>query len=143
MGYFELPIGIKILTDQPLDGDRYLKADLVERDLLITNGRGHIGLQVYVEDAGAGQPKLFVLTSITPTIWEIISIGGSFGDAGMFKDYYPGMATWTMDHNFGKLPSVTLLDGAGDPIEAHVTYTDLNTVNIFFPVPVAGRMICN
>lgn len=142
MGYFELPIGIKILTDQPLDGDRYLKADLVARDLLITNGRGHIGLQVYVEDAGAGQPKLFVLTSISPTIWEIIPIGGSFGDAGVFVDRSES-DIWSMDHNFGKYPSVTLLDGAGDPIEAQVEYTNLNTVTIHFTAPVAGRIICN
>lgn len=61
MSFFNLPFGIRNAGPDPTDGDRYKVPDNATRDLLITNGRAHEGLQVYVDGAPG---NLYLLTTL-------------------------------------------------------------------------------
>jgi ABC-type transport system substrate-binding protein len=45
---------------------------------------------------------------------------------------------WTITHNLGYRPSVTLYDTAGDLIFGEVVYPDENTVRVHFSAPTPG-----
>lgn len=47
-------------------------------------------------------------------------------------------ATWTMNHNLGYNPSVTLLSVGGVEFEGTVTHTSVNQTVAVFNIPVAG-----
>jgi len=66
MAEFNLPFGVRISNSDPLDSDRYIAADIATRDLLVTNERAYVGLQVYVD------PSLYILKSLVPVTWEIV-----------------------------------------------------------------------
>jgi hypothetical protein len=66
MAYFNLPFSIRISNDNPIDGDRYIANDIAARNQLVTDGRVHLGLQVYVVDEG----KLYICKNLSPITWE-------------------------------------------------------------------------
>jgi hypothetical protein len=47
-------------------------------------------------------------------------------------------AVWTINHNLGTFPSVTLTDPSGNVIMAQVQYVNSNQVVVTFSQPVAG-----
>jgi len=67
MAYFNLPFSVRISNENPIDGDRYLADDIASRDQIITDGRAHEGLQVYVR---APLKQLYILEQISPPIWR-------------------------------------------------------------------------
>lgn len=52
-------------------------------------------------------------------------------------------AVWTVDHNMGKYPSVTVEDSLGEEVEGEVHYDTLNRVRIVFSAGFSGRAILN
>ena len=76
--YYELTKSVRITNAGPIDGDRYIAADLDARNELITKSRAHVGLQVYVLDSdGSGTPQLYILTllgTIITSVWDTISL---------------------------------------------------------------------
>ena len=55
---------------------------------------------------------------------------------------------WTVAHNLGKYPSVSIVDSAGSLVTGEVKYLDLNTVQISFfangaPAAFGGEAYCN
>lgn len=64
-------------------------------------------------------------------------IGGS--NAGTYTHVQGVPATvWTVTHNLGFKPSVTVIDTDESEIEGDVSYLNLNTLQITFSVIVAG-----
>jgi hypothetical protein len=59
--------------------------------------------------------------------------------------YYQNNAsdTWTVEHNLGKFPSVTVVDKNGDTVLTDVNYIDANTVEIVFNGAFAGKAYLN
>jgi len=51
--------------------------------------------------------------------------------------------TWTIQHNMGKIPSVTIYDSSFSEIEGDIVYTDINNITINFSVLVAGSVFLN
>ena len=45
---------------------------------------------------------------------------------------------WTINHNLGMRPAVTILDTGGNEVEADVVHTSFNQLVIRFAVPIAG-----
>jgi hypothetical protein len=64
--------------------------------------------------------------------------GGSY----VFDQGSPA-TVWTIGHNLGKFPSVTVLDTAGDTVEGVIAYPDTNTVLLTFSNPFAGVAFLN
>ncbi|MCK5788100.1 MAG: hypothetical protein KAH32_03830 [Chlamydiia bacterium] len=87
--YYEISKSVRITNADPVDGDRYIAADLDKRDELITPTQGviraHIGVQVYV----VSENKLYILTSTNPSIvWDtlpIITDGESAGKSNFIE----------------------------------------------------------
>lgn len=49
----------------------------------------------------------------------------------------PGVE-WVINHNFGKIPAVTVTDSAGTEVECEVIHIDTNTLILNFSEPFAG-----
>lgn len=73
MAFFNLPFGVRVAGSDPVDGDRYVAADLTARNALVTAGRSYDGLQVYVES----NSTLYILKG---AVWT--EIGGGGGGSG-------------------------------------------------------------
>jgi hypothetical protein len=84
MAQLNLPFGVRVANNDPLDADRYIAPDISTRDLLITNGRAYVGLQVYVSGT---TNKLYILKDMTPT-WE--EVGGAADIHGTRKILWIG-----------------------------------------------------
>lgn len=91
-----------------------------------------------------------------------VSLGGSIGPAGppgeqgepgapgtgsgdAYYTHSQGVAatTWTVVHNLGKFPAVTVVDSAGTTVEGTVDHIDINTLTINFAVPFSGTAYMN
>lgn len=73
MANFNLPFGVRVSNNNPLDASRYVVADNAARDYIITEGRAYEGLQVYVAD----DKKLYILTTLSPANWELVGSDSS------------------------------------------------------------------
>ena len=52
-------------------------------------------------------------------------------------------ATWTVQHNLEKYPSVTVIDSANDVVYGNTTYIDENNLTINFSAPFSGKAYLN
>nr|DAL65675.1 MAG TPA_asm: collagen alpha 1(VIII) chain protein [Caudoviricetes sp.] len=50
---------------------------------------------------------------------------------------------WTVTHNLGKRPAVTIIDSAGDEVEGSVKHDTLNQLTITFSAGFAGMAFLN
>lgn len=50
---------------------------------------------------------------------------------------------WEIEHNLGKLPSVSVMDSAGTVVMGDVLYVDENRVKITFSSAFSGKAILN
>lgn len=69
---FNLPFGVRVAGNDPLDFDRYIANDITARNALLGSGRAYIGLQVYVLSTST----LYILTALSNTNWEVV-VGGT------------------------------------------------------------------
>jgi hypothetical protein len=58
-------------------------------------------------------------------------------------DQQAATATWTVTHNMGKFPNVTIVDSNGDEIVANVSYVSNNQLTISFSSPFSGKAYLN
>ena len=137
MGFFQLPFGVRVAGGEPLDGDRYVVATTVGRNSLLTNGRTHLGIQVYVEDIKI----LYLLQGPANTDWVEIGLGGS--DLTYLFDQTPAATLWTINHDMGKYPAVQIFDASGDEVHGFVNYVDVDNLTITFNIAFAGKATLN
>lgn len=52
-------------------------------------------------------------------------------------------SSWSINHNLGKYPSVTIVDTAGSEVEGNVTHTGPNGLTITFTAPFSGKAFIN
>ncbi len=71
MANFDLPFGVRVAGNDPIDKDRYIATDIAQRDVIVDNGRGHEGLQCYVE----ADKTLYILKGLTNLDWTPIEVG--------------------------------------------------------------------
>jgi hypothetical protein len=50
---------------------------------------------------------------------------------------------WTIEHNMGRHPSVTIVDSAGSAVFGDVTYTNENQLTVTFSVAFSGKAYLN
>lgn len=46
--------------------------------------------------------------------------------------------TWTINHNLGYMPNVTVIDSGGNDVEGSISYTNLNSLDITFTASISG-----
>jgi hypothetical protein len=52
-------------------------------------------------------------------------------------------ATWTITHNLGRHPSVSLVDSAGTVFEAEVCYDSADQITVTLSAPTSGVAYLN
>lgn len=67
-------------------------------------------------------------------------VAGPAGDVSGQTYDFAQANNWTLNHNLGRQPFVTLLSVGGAQIEADVVHTSLNQFVVYFAAPQAGRV---
>lgn len=68
---------------------------------------------------------------------------GSGGGSTYTHTQSVASANWTVAHNLGRHPSITVVDMLGDQLCPDVRYVDADIVQITHSVPLVGRVYCN
>lgn len=69
--------------------------------------------------------------------------GAAGTDAYFVFDQGVPSTTWTVTHNLGKKPSVSVEDSAHNLVEGDVDYTDNDSLTISFGLPFSGSAFLN
>lgn len=80
------------------------------------------------------------------TGWNTETITGGAGGSDKYFAFHQATpaSTWTITHNLGKYPSVTVVDSAGTAInDPYVSYTNANSLALQFDAPFAGDAYLN
>lgn len=80
--------------------------------------------------------------TLTMTLEKAIIVPG-LGASTFVWQQTSALITWTIPHNTGRYPSVTVVDGTGAKIEADVLYVDNNIVQVTFGAAFAGSAYLN
>lgn len=64
-------------------------------------------------------------------------------DSHFTHDQNTSSATWSVAHNLGKKPSVTIVDSADSVLYGQIEYTDLNNLTITLSAPTSGKAYIN
>ncbi len=88
------------------------------------------------------------VTVVQETV-RIVSVGtqgpaGPAGDAGSQFVYTQASdsASWTVNHNLGHRPQVTLLTVGGSEFFADITHNSVNQLTVTLKTALAGSAIC-
>lgn len=64
-------------------------------------------------------------------------------DANYIHEQISPASQWSVVHNLGKRPSVSVVDSSGRVVFGEINYIDNNTLMIKFKYQFAGKAYCN
>ena len=67
----------------------------------------------------------------------------SRADKTYIHDQIVSSSTWSINHNLGKMPTVTVVDTADSVFVGDVEYIDMNNLVITFAFPFSGKAYLN
>lgn len=70
-------------------------------------------------------------------------VPGTGGDLTYVHTQGVASTTWTVNHNLGKYPTVTIMDSAGDEVEGDISYVSANTLTLTFHAAMGGVAYLN
>jgi hypothetical protein len=84
----------------------------------------------------AGVPASVSITGVAPsqTLNFVLPVGGSF-----VHNQSVSASTWTITHNLGFFPSVSVVDNGGNMVIGDVSYITENQVSISFSASFGGK----
>jgi hypothetical protein len=90
-------------------------------------------------------PQVTTVTAGTPGIQGAPGGGGPGGSGDLYYLHTQSAAAsmWTITHNLGKFPSVTIVDSAGDQVEGNVDHLSANSLTVTFSSAFGGRAFLN
>lgn len=65
------------------------------------------------------------------------------GDSNYVHEQNTASDFWSIQHDLGKYPSVTIVDTAGDECEGVINFVSLNLITVSFSSAFAGRAFVN
>lgn len=73
---------------------------------------------------------------------------GPKGDPGVSSEPFtltisPAVNVWSINHNLGRYPNVTILSIGGKEMLGEIINTTLNHFFVYFDTPIEGRVICS
>jgi hypothetical protein len=77
------------------------------------------------------------------TGWQTPASGGGASDAAYVHTQNTAATVWTVGHNLGKYPAITVTDSGGSTIIPDVHYDSTAQVTLTFGSPTSGRVFCN
>jgi len=96
------------------------------------------GLQRTVTVARSGGASVRLVGTQGPA-----GASGSGGGSTYTHTQSSALASWTVAHNLGRKPSITVVDNLDNRIEPDVTYLDTNTVRVTHASALIGKVYCN
>lgn len=86
----------------------------------------------------------FVEETLDVNFGEIVEITNNY-ESGANYTHTQSVAstTWTITHNLGKNPSVTVIDSGGSYIITDISYTNTNTLVLTFSAALGGTAYLN
>lgn len=96
---------------------------------------------VYDGSSGIGATVNF--SAGTKTIYITLSAESIRPDANFLFIQDAPLSSWSIPHNLGKKPSVTVTDSAGTQVYGEVVYVDNNNVTINFTAGFSGNAYLN
>ena len=85
-----------------------------------------------------------VINKVTLPNGQVYDIGGSgSGDLSYVHTQSTVASTWTVTHNLGKYPSVTVVDSSNNEVIGDIQYTNTNSLKITFSSGFSGKAYCN
>jgi hypothetical protein len=82
-----------------------------------------------------------LLPSLNASIQAAVSISDAPGTFTWTQD--TPLATWTIPHNLGRKPSVTVVDSTDTEVQTGVRYVDANIIQILNASAFAGKAYLN
>lgn len=81
---------------------------------------------------------------LTVVIERTVTIGvaSAGGDTGFTMVQASGSATWTVNHNLGFRPDVSVLTPGGSEMIAEVVHISINQLRVYFSAPKTGSVRC-
>jgi len=83
----------------------------------------------------------------------VLNLTGNLADGGLsisqvsdkkyVHDQMVSASVWTVIHNLGKFPSVSVIDSAGTVVIGEITYTNANQLVVSFAAQFSGAAHCN
>lgn len=73
----------------------------------------------------------------------VVEVPGHDNDAHLVHVQATPALEWTVAHNLGKFPSVTIVDSAGSEVEAAVRHNDANNLTVTFTAAMSGSLYLN
>lgn len=92
-----------------------------------------------VKAAGGG----FTALPLVEGSRRLLTEAGDFVSESYTHTQASAAATWTITHNLGKYPSVTIVDSGGDQVLGEVEYTSVNQLVVSFSAAFAGKAYLN
>lgn len=84
------------------------------------------------------------INGVTPDIQGNVSLGIAVGGDLSFEFTQSSANNiWTITHNLGKYPSVTIVDSAGDEVEGMVNHTSFSSLIVTFSAAFSGKAYLN
>jgi hypothetical protein len=74
---------------------------------------------------------------------KYIHSGGASGDLSYTHTQAVASTVWTVNHNLGKKPAVTVVDSGENVVFGDVTYVDLNILTVTFLAAFGGKCFCS
>jgi hypothetical protein len=65
------------------------------------------------------------------------------GDAYYVHSQNMSSTLWTVNHNLGKIPAVTLTDSSGRKFDAQIDHANANTFTVTLTYPTGGKAYCS
>ncbi len=76
-------------------------------------------------------------------VGKYVQAGGAAGDLSYTHTQSLASTLWTVTHNLGKRPAVTVVDSGGNEVVGDVTHLDANNLTVTFSVAFGGVAYCN
>lgn len=94
-------------------------------------------------DAVQPRQRDTVWVLLVPKVAYKATCGSSGGDTFYEHNQNQAVATWIIEHNLNKFPSVTTFDSTGDEVEGVVRHLSKNIAQVMFSAAIAGRAFLN
>lgn len=117
---------------------RYLRKDIPET---VTEPLT-VQTLILPNDTPAENPVFYLGVLADGTVVPV-NIATVTGDKNFVFNQETPALTWTVAHNMGKLPSVTVQDSANSMVLGSINYIDVNNLSITFSAPISGRAVLN
>ena len=84
--------------------------------------------------------KVSLVTALNEVAAKATAGGSGGGTASTVYTHAQVVAAaiWTINHNLGLRPAVSILDSGGNEVEADVVHTSANQLLIRFAIPISG-----